>query len=125
MSDFSTAAGNAAGKAAVNEAGKKFNCKDINFKAPRTWAWILGIFASIALIISGFGAIFTSCIGSGIFALIFGGILVCLEFFCCFKCCKSTKECATKGEKVAGSPFLKGGCYIVTGVVGCVLNAVT
>lgn len=118
--DFS----NAVGKAAVDHAASKFSCKDINFKEPRTWGWLLGIVASILLIAAGFGALL-SCVGAALFAIIFGGVLCCLEFFCCFKCCASTKACATKGEKVVSNPFIKGGCYLVVSVIGIILSAIS
>lgn len=121
--DFTTAAGNAAGKAAVSAVGEKFSCKDINFKEPRTWGWVLGIFATLSLIISGFGQLGAQCPGAGAFAIIFGCILAVMEFFCCFKCCAATKDCATKFEKTVGNMFVKGGAYLLTGIIGIVITA--
>ena len=121
--DFTTAAGNAAGKAAVSAATEKFSCKDINFKEPRTWGWILGLFATLSLIISGFSQLGMQCPGAGVFAILFGAALAVMEFFCCFKCCAKTKDCATKGEKYVGNMYVKAGAYLVIGIVGIVITA--
>jgi len=109
------------GKAAAKEAGAKFSCKDINFKEPRTWGWIIGLIASIGLILSSFSALF-SCFVPGLVALLFGIALAFLEFFCCFKCCASTKGCVTKTEPMMTNPFMKGGAYIVLGSLGLVAS---
>mmetsp|Transcript_34313 Transcript_34313/g.50449 ORF Transcript_34313/g.50449 Transcript_34313/m.50449 type:complete len:187 (+) Transcript_34313:56-616(+) len=109
------------GKAAVKEAGAKFSCKDINFKEPRTWGWIIGLIASIGLILSSFSALIY-CPVPGLLAFFFGAALAFLEFFCCFKCCASTKACVTKTEPMMTNPFMKGGAYIVLGTIGLVVS---
>ena len=122
--DFTSAVGRSVGKAAVGEASAKFGCKDINFKEPRTWGWLLGIVSACLLVSAGFGTIVTNG-GAAFFAIVLGAALLLLEFFCCFKCCAKTKDCATKADKYLASPFLKGAAYIVVAIIGIVVSALT
>lgn len=112
---------NAVAGAVAKEASAKFNCKDIDFKKPRTWGWILGIVVSVLLIVSGV-TVLISCAGAGIFAIIFGAAMFFIEFFCCFKCCVKCKDCVTKVEPALTNPFMKGTAYCVIGVVGIIIS---
>lgn len=112
---------NAVAGAVAKEASAKFNCKDIDFKKPRTWGWVIGIAVSVLLLVSGFTVLFT-CAGAGIFAIIFGAAMFFIEFFCCFKCCVKCKDCVTKAEPFLTNPFMKGSAYCVIGVVGIIIS---
>lgn len=122
---FQNQVADAAGKAAVSQASAKFNCKDVNFKEPRTWGWIMGIVCSILLITSGFVALFSAAFVIGLTALICGCALFFIEFFCCFKCCVKCRPFVQKSEKFMSNPFFKGACFIVLGVVGVIVGFVS